>query len=654
MAAMKVNFFHLYILVWALVAPFYLPGQERYPFPQEDRIGFIDANGKIVIPPVFRAAGHFAEGLAPVRSEGLYGFIDSTGKWAIAPQFEYVTHFKDGFAIACNGDLPFYINKKGEQALQIQFPKMGFFIKGHALVKSAGGNYGLLNTSGKLVLDTLYTDFKHAEKGRFILERKQAAEADSDFPSYEEGVMDSLGNVIIPFGKYKAIQSVQDGGFIAWLPDSTAANGRRISRRVRTDLMGKPLFVFQEPNPEKSTLQPETRDGFLRVFVPLADADPKDFEPPRGYMRLLDATGRVILDDTSYAKIGLFSNGRAFAQKQNSQWVILDTKGALVSDQVFSEVLEDFDNGYVFVKQNGLWGLLDTMAGFVFAPQFKEVSRPGQNEDYFIFKLPNPGRKGDARFGLADYKGRIIMQALIDHFISYFPNESGVVYAIQGDTLLYINAKGLVVYRGPITGGSSGLQKLNRDYQLESYFYADTEAGYNPLGDTPFVPAMPLAADHDFPQSGLSVTVRPDDRDSLFEQYHAIAVYVANASAEPAWFNAADGCLYMSVQALNPEGQWQDIECFRDVSCGNSYQPVSLESGHYWRFLTPEYDGAFKTKLRIRLEYALPAKEEETLGRIIREVRTIYSNTYDGAVNPAQFWHREGYFRYGLFGIGEE
>ena len=651
---MKVNFFHLYILAWALIAPCSLLGQERYPFPKENRIGFVDVNGTLVIPPVFYAAGQFSEGLAPARTDGLYGFIDSTGNWAIAPQYAYATHFKGGFALACNGDMPFYINKKGEKALQIQFPKMGLFIDGCAWVQSVGGNYGVLNTSGKLVLDTLYADFKYAEKGRFILERKKTTEAEADFPSYEEGVMDTFGNVIIPFGKYKAIESVQDGGFVAWLPDLTAANGRRISRRVRTDWMGKPLFVFQEPNPEKGTLQAETRDGFLRVFVPLAAPDPKDFGPPKGYMRLLDATGGVILDDTSFAKIGLFSNGRAFAQKQNNQWVILNTKGAVVSDQVFSQVLEDFDNGYAFVKQNGLWGLIDTMAGIVFAPQFKAVSVPVQNQDYFIFKLPNPGRKGDARFGLADYKGRILMKPRIDRFLSHFPTKAGVIYAIQGDTLLYINVKGLVVRREQISAKSPGLQKMNLDYQLESYFFADTEAGYNPLGDTPLVSATALDANHDFPQSGLSITVRPEERDTLFEQYHAIAVYVANALAEPVWFNAADGCLYMSVQALNPKGQWQDIECFWDVSCGNSFHSISLAGKHYWRFLSPVYDGAFKTKLRIRLEYALPTDEAETIGRTIEEVRTIYSNTYDGAVNPAQFWHREGYFRHGLFGVGKE
>ncbi|MBN8684054.1 MAG: WG repeat-containing protein [Chitinophagales bacterium] len=651
---MKVNMLQQYMFVLVLIAPFCLLAQARYPFPQADRIGFIDANGVIVIPPVFRAAGRFAEGLAPARTEGLYGFIDSTGNWAIAPQFEYATHFKDGFAIACNGEMPFYINKKGEKALQSQFPKMGHFINGNAIVKSAGGNYGVLNTAGKLVLDTLYIDFKHAEKGRFILERKKTTEAEADFPSYEEGVMDTFGNIIIPFGKYKAIESVQDGGFTAWLPDSIAANRKRISRRLRTDLMGKPLFVFQEPNPEKGTLQPETRDGFLRIFVPLAAPDSKDFGPPKGYMRLLDATGRIILDDTSYAKIGLFSNSRAFAQKQNSQWVILDTNGARVSDQVFSEVLEDFDNGYAFVKQNRLWGLIDTMAGFVFTPQFKEVSVPVQNQDYFIFKQPNAAQKKGARFGLADYNGRVLMPALIDRFLSKFPNEAGVIYAIQGDTLLYINEKGLVVRREQITEGSAGLQQLNLDYQLESYFFADTEAGYNNLGDAPFVPATDLDADHDFPQSGLSITVRPEERDTLFGQYRAMAVYVANTSAERVWFNAADGCLYMSVQALNPEGQWQDIESFWDVSCGNSFHSISLPGKQYWRFLSPEYDGAFKTKLRIRLEYALPTDEAETIGRTIEEVRTIYSNTYDGAVNPAQFWHREGYFRYGLFGVGKE
>lgn len=50
--------------------------------------GYIDKSGKEVIPPQFRDAGNFSEGLAPVFIDGKIGFIDKTGKFAIKPKFE--------------------------------------------------------------------------------------------------------------------------------------------------------------------------------------------------------------------------------------------------------------------------------------------------------------------------------------------------------------------------------------------------------------------------------------------------------------------------------------------------------------------------------------------------------------------------------------
>ena len=48
-------------------------------------VGYKNATGKIVIPPKFRNAYPFSEGLAEVKDVSLTGFIDKTGKYAIKP-----------------------------------------------------------------------------------------------------------------------------------------------------------------------------------------------------------------------------------------------------------------------------------------------------------------------------------------------------------------------------------------------------------------------------------------------------------------------------------------------------------------------------------------------------------------------------------------
>ncbi len=107
-----------------------------FPIEQNDKWGYIDRTGKIVIKPQFDYANYFYEGLAVVLNDkqelldgslvvGKYGYIDKKGKVVIKPQFEEVENFVDGLA-AVYGETRYsdlgheysiltgYINEKGK------------------------------------------------------------------------------------------------------------------------------------------------------------------------------------------------------------------------------------------------------------------------------------------------------------------------------------------------------------------------------------------------------------------------------------------------------------------------------------------------------------------------------------------------------------
>lgn len=75
----------------------------------EDKVGFIDLQGKIVIKPQFRHGAQcpnmfggerFSEGLAAVnRDVWEWGFIDRTGKWVIQPVYGCAQPFSEGLAL---------------------------------------------------------------------------------------------------------------------------------------------------------------------------------------------------------------------------------------------------------------------------------------------------------------------------------------------------------------------------------------------------------------------------------------------------------------------------------------------------------------------------------------------------------------------------
>jgi hypothetical protein len=55
--------------------------------------GYIDQAGKIALKPVYQAAAHLAEGVAPVKIGAVFGYIDRSGEVVIQPQFEEARFF---------------------------------------------------------------------------------------------------------------------------------------------------------------------------------------------------------------------------------------------------------------------------------------------------------------------------------------------------------------------------------------------------------------------------------------------------------------------------------------------------------------------------------------------------------------------------------
>lgn len=92
--------------------------------------GFIDKSGKLIVPPSFEAVSRegFSEGLCAALSNGKWGFIDKSGTWVIDPIYECpyrvvngsVGSFHNGFAaVALNGQVG-YVDKFGNSTFDFQ------------------------------------------------------------------------------------------------------------------------------------------------------------------------------------------------------------------------------------------------------------------------------------------------------------------------------------------------------------------------------------------------------------------------------------------------------------------------------------------------------------------------------------------------------
>ena len=117
------------------------------------RWGFIDRTGALVIPPQFEQAQSFREGLAGVKVNGNWGFTDPSGALRIPARFENVEPFSDSLAIAYFGKRPLFINRDGETQIAGRYREVTPFVHGLAAVLLNDKHVAYINHTGKHVFD---------------------------------------------------------------------------------------------------------------------------------------------------------------------------------------------------------------------------------------------------------------------------------------------------------------------------------------------------------------------------------------------------------------------------------------------------------------------------------------------------------------------
>lgn len=130
-------------------------------FQENGLYGYVDTQGKIVIPVQFKGAGGFYNQRAVVKDHNdLWGYIDPKGNWIVQPQFCMAGKFSEELAGVYiggykSGDDCFegkwgFINSNGQLIIPAQFDRAWAFDKGKAKVVY-GEHTGYINKKGEWI-----------------------------------------------------------------------------------------------------------------------------------------------------------------------------------------------------------------------------------------------------------------------------------------------------------------------------------------------------------------------------------------------------------------------------------------------------------------------------------------------------------------------
>jgi len=642
-------------LLLLIIASCHTSSEQEQPLFQithKGKVGFIDSTGKIVIEPKFWATGDFSEGLAYARINGTYGYIDKSGNFVIQPRFDYATSFQEGLAIVYEDGKPYYINKKGVKAFESNFSLLEPFQDGIAIVKTATGKPGVIDKNGLLFIDTIYKTLSPFVDGLSIVEgldhHPYPDHEKGIDTKYEIGVINAQGKFIIPYGKFEGVEDYNNGYFKVRIPRLPADSMDQTTQYAIIDKKGETIFTINQMKQCFLTGMPHcglTRMHLYQYSIP--EEAGTIYTSEKSYEGFVNLKGAFILDDTTFKTVDDFSDNRAFVRDRHGNYAIINTEGHLISKKIFNRILgSGFKDGVAFVAVDGDWGLIDTNGNFIIKPHFYDIHEAGLVGEYFFYKEDSLDSKNNYHYkiGIAKRDGSIITKPILEDIdISGF--RDGLIKCIIQQKLSYLNRQGKIIWQEQSVA-SAAPPKLNIDFMQMAYFGASSTPDENDYRrrhyETYNTPAK-ISNETSFPKDLLSIVIDQNSQDTFCSQFRGFPVYLVNNTNSKIDFNAQNGNLYMLVQALNARREWLDIEYQPSSWCGNSYHTITLPSKHFWTFTTPKYSGDVKTRLRIKVLYISPDDPAKELWN--KKEITIYSEEYEGSINPGQFWRKQDYIR---------
>ena len=191
---------------------------ENFSFPNNEKYGVINKEGKVVIPFEFKEIGLYIKGLArasKLENKELWGWIDNKGNWTITPKFSDADDFNEnGMAkvrivkknLKDQYETTFgYIDYKGNYIIQPNYSYLGSIKEGLILANySEDGKYGFLDIKGRSAIPFNYDNAADFFEDFAIVAKKMINN------EYAHGYINKVGYEIIPL-EFEDAENFQNG-----------------------------------------------------------------------------------------------------------------------------------------------------------------------------------------------------------------------------------------------------------------------------------------------------------------------------------------------------------------------------------------------------------------------------------------------------------
>lgn len=317
------------LILLALLANLsFIDAQELARVRDNDKFGFIDRSGAMVIAPQFDKAGDFSEGYAPALQDKKWGYIDTSGKWVIQPTYDKVKAFNSGYTLVLKDDQWNYIDaSENVFSTPVQEKFYDFNENGIAFYR-IGKKMGLMDTNAKVILEPTYDAIKPFVDGYARVKKNDLW-----------GMIDVTGKVTVPV-EYTKLSDYRSKAI--W-----AAKGESFGVLVngKFEIVANANKIWDFTNDSDLTYaRKEKKVGFINT------------------------KGEWVIEPT-FDKVRAFKNGLAPVAKEKS-WGYINETGEQVIGFNFRDAEVFAANGLAPVKEKKLWGFIDKTGKMTIPAQY--------------------------------------------------------------------------------------------------------------------------------------------------------------------------------------------------------------------------------------------------------------------------------------------
>lgn len=138
---------------------------------KNDKYGFINESGEVIVPLEYDYAGDFSDGMAEVCRKGKYGdchsgYIDKTGKVIVPLIYRGNMPFSNGLGSVSKVGESFYVSKKGTLYTIYEVPTRPFATEGLVgAMKWTWKRYGFKDEKGKVIIPFIFKEIRPFSEG---------------------------------------------------------------------------------------------------------------------------------------------------------------------------------------------------------------------------------------------------------------------------------------------------------------------------------------------------------------------------------------------------------------------------------------------------------------------------------------------------------